>query len=429
MDLDKGPKTMDNIKSVSTVSIQPSASNSGAVSSNLQVGQQVSGQVLQGQNGEYLLNINGQTVTAQTELPLNPGDLLQLEFQGLREGVLSLRLLTLNRSLAFFPLTFEDLSAQLAQLKLPMTEMLLELAKAMTEFGIPLTRENVQELLQAVGGKTDDATMQAASFLKSAELPLTPENVQILANFFKSEPQLGAYLAQLQSFSFPTADGRLAQLLSLLPGLLGEYLLDPKSTKSKNVSRMDRLAQLAGIKGKENGPSLFSLLSEIKKEAEQSGKHQNLQSLSTLLGKIGELVQGEHLLNADNRSDSFLYFQVPINLSGEKATAHIRIQCEKDEHGKKIVNPERTRLEFAVSTPNMGTVQCHLDLYKRQISAKLFVDEAREDFVEAHLGWLKEAVEKLHYKLSSAKVSSEPHAFWSHSKTDFKNIERVSVKV
>lgn len=427
---------MDGLNSVNMVSIQPSQLNSGGIGNNMQVGDQVNAQVVGGNNGSFTLNINGQTITAESQVPLNPGETLQLQFQGLNgDGVMSLQLLTINRALAFSPMSLDDLMAQLVAMKMPMNETVMTLAQSMAEFGIPLTKENMMQLMQALNGQEpNDANMQAASFLQSAGLPMTSENLATLTSFFQSKPELGSYLGQLQNFAYSSGNtGQLGQLLAMLPGLLGEYLLEPnKNSKKDGTDRIGQLAGFAGLKKKGDAPDpLSELLSDLKKEIEDSPEQQkgSLEALSTTLTQIDELLNGEHLLNADTRPDGFVYFQIPVDFGGQQQTAQVRIQYEKDETGKRSVDPQKTKLEFAVTTPNMMTIHCDLDILRKNIVARMFVEESREGFIESHLSWLKESIEKLNYKLASVNLATDPHEFWPIPKVEWKSMEKVNVKV
>ncbi len=409
---------------------QPQGVQSGTPGQPLQIGQQVNGQVLQQtQGGKFLVNVSGQTVLAESTLPLNPGDLLQMELLALNGQMLTLKLLTLNRSLAFQPMSFEDVIAQLNSLKIPVNDTTANLVSVMMKFGLSVTKENVFTILSLLGGNPDKSSMQAFSFLQNAGLPTTQENLQTLSNFFQTKPELGSYLSQLQSFAqMPGADGRISQLLSYLPGILAEYLLEPqKETKQKNKNRLDNLVALAGIKEKESAASLQPLLQELTGELAKAGQNGKNQQLSDLLVQLGTFFNGEHLINADNRNGSFLYLQIPVYFLAGNGTAQLKIQYEKNQAGKKIVNLDRTKLEFSMTTPHLGKIGCEVKILKRSVNIKFYVEEHLKSFAESHLKWLKESLEKLNYSVSYMRVSTQMKDFWPSHEVEWEELEKVSV--
>lgn len=416
--------------SVSATATQPQGPQNGQPGATLQVGQQVNGQVLQQtQGGKFLVKVSGQTLLAESTLPLNPGDLLQMELLGLNGQLLTLKLLTLNRSLAFQPMSFEDVIAQLNSLKVPVNETTANLVRLMMKFDLPVTKENLFTILTLLGGNPEKSSMQAFSFLQNAGLPTTQENLQTLSNFFQTKPELGNYLSQLQNFAqTPGAEGRISQLLAYLPGVLAEYLLEPqKETKQKNKNRLDNLAALAGIKEKESTSSLQTLLQELMGELGQAGQNGKNQQLSELLVQLGAFLNGEHLINADNRDGSFLYLQIPVYFLAGNGTAQLKIQYEKNQSGKKVVNMERTKLEFSMTTPHLGKIGCEIKILNRSVNLKLYVEEHLRAFAESHLKELKNSLEKLNYSVALMQVSTRTKELWPSQELDWDDLEKMSV--
>lgn len=411
----------------------PSGPMQSAGGASLNVGDKVSARVIQADQNSVTLNIGGKKITADSMLPLATGDLLHLEFGGTNDGLMTLRLLNINRNLAFSSLTSQDVALQLAKLKLPADERTMALVQSMIEFGIPLTQDNVQALLKAAATSNApaDFTMQAANFLNEAKLPLTSQNIQTLAAFFQERPELSNALMQLQTFGTLAMGNstKMAQLLSLLPGILGEYFLDPKKAdKEKDLARIERLVSLArGSDGEDNAAgSLASFIQELKGELSKNSQTSGpfFQALAQLEG----LLNGEYLLNSDNNPGTAVYFQIPVYYFGENVTAEVRIQAQPDFHPNPAVLPERFKVEFSVTTPHLGKIQCVLDVLNGNVAAQIFVEKGKEEFAKAHFDQFKSALQKLNCHVVRMEIAGVPYDFWPAKKTDFKTLEKVSVK-
>lgn len=421
------------IQGTPTITSTSTASISNVDGLALNVGDKVNARVVQANDSNVVLDIGGRSVTAESLLPLATGDFLHLEFGGTLDGLMTLRLLNVNRNFAFSSLTPEDVALQITKLNLPSNPRSMALVQAMIEFGIPITQNNVLALLKATSNNPSDATMQAASFLQEAKLPLTQENVQALASFFQERPELGNVFTQLQTFSTLNMgdSAKMAQLLSILPGVLSEFLLDPnKADKKRDLAQIERLVSLArGSDGDERNSAnaMSALVEELKGELSKSGR--NNSPLFLALTELEGFLAGAHLLNANNGSDRILYFQIPAFYFGENnATAEVRIQCQPDAHPNPVILPERFKIEFSVTTPNLGKIQCTLNVLNGKVAAILYVEKNREAFVKSHWDLLKNALQKLNCRVVKMEMGGVPYDFWTMKKSEFKTLEKVSVK-
>ncbi|MBI2263999.1 MAG: hypothetical protein HYU64_02310 [Armatimonadetes bacterium] len=157
----------------------------GIQSPLLQRGQVLNGSVIGTLGDKVALRLGQTRWVADSTLPLSVGQRIQVQVDGELDGKVALRLLTLDRSLAFSKLEMGDLANHLSSLRLPQSDEHLAGARALLEFNVPLTRENLESLRNALSqlGRFSDTQLTAAAFLKGAEAPLTTQNINTLAHF------------------------------------------------------------------------------------------------------------------------------------------------------------------------------------------------------------------------------------------------------
>jgi len=376
------------------------------------------GQVLFGtvagrqKDGSFLLRFGAQTLTASSRVALDVGQPLQVQVQGQQQGQLRLQLM---KSL-FAPMSGQDVGQALSGLKQPLTEANVGLATSMVEHGIPLTRENMASLKSALaqlppepaaGGVPQPARVGAAWFLQSSQLPLTPQNISTLGHFIAANPQLGQQLFLLQGELRRMVEnpqrraGRTLEMLAEVPGLLGEFLLEPGGGKKsgKAARRLFDLARQAGIEthvalqsGSEQDWDLLRVMRDLR--AALAGQDAGLEGVLGLMAGLEENLRALQLIN-QARPDAglaFYYLQVPLRLDqGESAEVWIRYRISED--GSRLVDPEDLRIEFLVSTENLGNLSCTLEVARRTVHVDLGSDsEEVRLFIERYLEVLAERI-------------------------------------
>ncbi len=381
------------------------------------------GQVLFGtvagrqKDGTFLLRFGAQTLTASSRVGLDVGQPLQVQVQGQQQGQLRLQVM---KSL-FAPMSGQDVGQALSGLKQPLTEANVGLATSMVEHGIPLTRENLASLKSALAqlppesaaGLPQPARVGAAWFLQSSQLPLTPQNISTLGHFIAANPQLGQQLFLLQGELRRMVEnpqrraGRTLEMLAEVPGLLGEFLLEPGGGKKSGRAgrRLFDLARQAGIEthvalqsGSEPDWDLLAVMRDLR--AALAGQDSGLEGVLGLMAGLEENLRALQLIN-QARPDAglaFYYLQVPLRLDrGESAEIWIRYRIAED--GSRLVDPEDLRIEFLVSTQNLGNLSCTLEVARRTVhvdlgsdceEVRLFVERSLEVLAEriAESGWL-----------------------------------------
>lgn len=377
---------------------------------SLEPGMMLRGQVVGQEDDLVTLQFGRTQLTAFSGVDLEPGAFVDLHVQGQQQGKWSLLLVG---SQQYVPMSEHDLSSSLLDLKLPVSEGTLQLARAMVEQGVPLEREGLQDLNRVLTQLPHEATpqdAQAATFLKAGNLPVTPQNVTVLANFILEHPFIGSQMMSLQQ-SFrrlvESTDGRLPrdleELLAEAPGMIGELVVDPRMrNRQKMQSNMQRMAFQAGIENL--GPHVgddtdyLEWLRFLRAfMAEHEARCPELIGAGCLLDDLAENLAAQRLINgAAQAEQGAFYMQIP--LQDGRQTAETKLIYHKDSEGRPQVDAHDTDLEIAVPTHHVGEVRYSVTIRDDRLAVDVTVasDEAARHF-ERYFPVLVDNLERIGY--------------------------------
>lgn len=411
------------------------------------------GEVTGKERGQFTLKFGDQTLQAQAEVPLQVGQKLLVQVQGEKGGQLHLTVMPKPGE----AMSKGDLTEALMHDHMPASEENIQLAHSMVEHSVPVTKENLtflKSVLAEVGQQqpgnqaSTPNKVGATFFLQSNNIPVTPQNVATLANFLTNNPQVGTQMMQLQTEfrkmaeSPTTANAKAMELLSQVPGLLGEVVIEPNQALSqkKSSKRLKDLARDMGIEarvGPGGGPdeedwNLAKELQLIRQQLESDPDAENLGGVLGMMKDLEDNLQAHQLINQQKTAEQFgfFYFQMPLPLNmGDTAEVWIRYRQEND--GSRTVDSEDCKLEFLVCTEHLGELSFVVDLCGD--SAIIDVGTPSEPvrtFVERFLPALKERVEWLGWDVT--QIGATFRAFQGRRKVvdrqDFDSMERVSVQ-
>jgi hypothetical protein len=382
-------------------------------------GETVNAEVMQSdpQSGQVMLGLpgaDGPTVfLAQSDNPPPAGTQMQLQVQNQTNGLVTLSM-SPGPQAASPHLDMADLANAMMDANLPTDDESVMLGRTMVEFNLPVTQSDFSELRQVLSQlptqPASEQDMQAASFLKSADLPVTPQNVQTLATFLTQQPQLGMQLMTLQQ-SFrklaENSEGRqfsseLSDMLGELPGLLGEYMLDPTGkNQAKLSSDLRRQAFQSGIE--DMGPHVgddFDMLEWLQslrdRMQEEAPLDPAMARAGGLLEELGDNLAAQRLMNSAVGEQGNFYFQIPMQ-PGDR-TGEARFRYHVDGNGRPLLDPDNITLELLVPTRNLGSVAYNIAIRDGHIYLDAAVEsQAVADRLRGALRSLVENLEKMSY--------------------------------
>lgn len=309
--------------------------------------------------------------------------------------------------------TQTDLSAVLLDLKMPASESRLEQARVLVEHGIPLTRENLQELnhvLSALPQAPTEHDLSAAVLLKTSGQALTPESLSVLAGFLASQPLLGNQLTQIDKLlkrfrqRLEEAHGEgVGDELDRLPGMLGALSVQP--TGSRRPSTRAALQQLALQVGLDQRSGQSEEAQQDYVEwlrflcdhlADLNSTEVAAASLRDALLELADNLQAQALLNAAALEQASGYLQIP--LQPQATTAQACLIYHQEGHVPVGEGAAPAQLELTVPTEYLGELHYRLTLEGSRVHVEILVgdDETREH-VMTHVADLVDNLERIGY--------------------------------
>ncbi|MGM0380453.1 MAG: flagellar hook-length control protein FliK [bacterium] len=170
--------------SPSKVKLNPKSELPGFLKNN--PGQKFEGRVVKstGEN-EYLLEVNGEKITVETDFPLRKGDSITLQVEG-EQGSGKLFMVGINSEAGGEILTTTQAMNFLDELSLPDSGEAVDLVKLLAGQGTLPGKNDLEELLKSISmlmdekGKPSLSRIKSFVFLKQNELPVSRELIDIL---------------------------------------------------------------------------------------------------------------------------------------------------------------------------------------------------------------------------------------------------------
>lgn len=409
----------------------------GADVFQFQPGQNLFGQVVEQDPQSGMATLRFGSATLQTKDPaLVVGQKLNVTVTGRQENTVTLQ----ANSTPFASLTSENVNQALTQtlvkLNLPMSEGNFMLANSLAEHGLPLDRptfEGMQKALAQMPATSNPAVFNArvgaALFLQNSQLPVSAQNLTVLSNFIAANPQVAQQLFSLQGevkriLNSPSSlSTQGVEALSKVPGLLSEMILEPggnvkgsgqagQSASAGGTSKaLFSAAKQAGIEthlaltgGTEPDWELAALMREFHQMLESNSSNSPLAALYQSWQNYQDNLAAQRLINQGKPDSSlgFYYLQIPLRYEfGESAEVWIRYRW-KEETGRRVVDPEDTRLEFSVRTDSLGEMFFTLDVVGDVVHLTVKLeDEASLDYLENYLPALQERIQGLGWTTGS----------------------------
>jgi hypothetical protein len=380
-----------------------------------QPGSVVHGQVTsQEKGGSYQLRLGEHTLSAKSSTPLNVGQSVQFRVQGENQGQVMLQLV----KTPFAKLDTQDLSTSLSQMRLPASDANVSLAKTMVEHSVPLTKENFTALLSQTTppeGCKNPPPMQArvssVLFMQQNQIPVTPQNMLSLSQFIAANPQIGQQMFQL-SGELKGLTKKLDKigidLAKELPGIVGEKGIkdktkqnEPPKTPPKKLFDMAKqlgietnLAPFAG--DNEEEWDLMAQLRNLRENVEQVEGGEARENLMSLFDEIESNLEAQKLINQARALNGYFYLQIPLRLGQEGV--EVWISYNNEDGGEKQVDPDDCRLEFLVTTENLGELFFVAEIQNNNVQLDIGtpIQEVR-DRLNRFAPLLQERIEMLGY--------------------------------
>ena len=186
------------------------------------MGRVLHAQVLDYHNGKAVLRIEGEMITAESEVPLAPFAELDLAVKGIEPGRIFLQVVS-QQGESIRTLTDADISSRLIGFDLPADRLTIAVVRSLLSTGIPITKQNIQSLLNIL---PPDATEPQISFLTSAlkeNIPLTRDLLALQSSLKQNLNELSSNLHDF--FNLLLESRNAPKPYSLVPNNIRENML------------------------------------------------------------------------------------------------------------------------------------------------------------------------------------------------------------
>lgn len=354
---------------------------------------------------------------------------------------------------------------------LPSDEQHLLAARQLLAWGIPITRENLRQLIRTlahIGAKTA-SDFEAAAYLRANNLPITTSTLELASALLEDPHSLGRQLHTLRTVLAMLADalepsasqlenervGKMRQLVEQAAQQLSQrILMSEAGDRSRLVESLQRLvkdqgtsleARLAGVLAGEAEISelegdLRALLGQLVDTAltvNREGRGDvDLRRAATLLRatatELADGLQAQQLRNVAEPApgqERWLSFQLPVSVQKEEypRMAELRIGHEA---GDKI-DPNRLSLVLRLELEQLKTVEMRMQICGQQISCNLASDrEATVPLLQGEFEILRQTLETLGYSVATARFGLlDPKNVLDEVKNSPEQLSRVDYRV
>ncbi len=337
-------------------------------------------------------------------------------------------------------------------------------ARQLLARGLPLTRENLEQLTRVVAqfGSATEPNFQAATYLQTAKLPVTRSTLSILRASIDEPLPLGERLGLLQQIltaateALETVPGLAAdsndldvpddpgdqvgwevrQLVERALGELSERIVrEGGQDRSQLVESLRRIFQdqvtsvenrllriLAGSADPiELEKDLRVILGRLAKDARELASaqdqppqlHRVLSHLRYAAPDLADAVQVQQLRNVaepPQGTEQWIAFQVPFSQGTPDYLRTVELRIRRRAGGR--IDPNRVRLVFRLELERLRTVEIRLEILDKRISCGVAGSDAEVlPILREQFGSLREGLERLGYSvgaLSFGPLENEP---------------------
>ena len=226
------------------------------VLSKLNPGDTIRAQVLENSGNELTLKLaDGSKVSARAMTPVaaSEGEFVNFVYKGTVDGKPALEVATSN-ALPQVDTELDNIRNTLTNLKLPVTDKNIELAKALKEQNLPVTADSMSKIMELVS-KNTDLKPASAAFLTAANMSSDKNNIEKLQSLLAGRLKIS---------------NDIGELVKLINGNSNSSTTDVKSTVVNNI--LEKLAAEMVTKGMNQATSTVVL---NKAEVSQNAKASN----------------------------------------------------------------------------------------------------------------------------------------------------------
>ena len=408
----------------------------------LHTNQRVTGEILS-VNGDQVdlmikgIRVVGKLVAQEQSAELTDRQTAQFIVKGMVNGELQLKLLS---ELQTTPITTQEnqwvtLSKNLLHLlDLPQTDKNLVLAKALLKNNLPVTKNLMDTLQQALDslGKWGESEADMAAALKAGGFPISNGSLELaLQKLPDFNGNINELMTAVQQQLGKTTSPEIRQVLQNGLQLLEQLRIDLSASPEKMADQIKNVISFFGKSIESNLASLVDNKTGTLLPQKESDPLNTLLQLRTLFNDrndsgtvklIDTLISSMRqmqLLNTAQITDPmdppWLILNLPVNAGAlmqansnaksESSPANIKISYQAGKKDKKI-DPQDTRLILSFELDTTSRIKIDISMLGKKMGAWMTVNsEAWKEIIDDESISFKQAMEDLGYEMQFTKCS------------------------
>lgn len=377
------------------------------------LGQNLKAVVVSGLNqntNQILLNINGQTVKANTSAPFTPGDILNVKVTASSETQVELQVQSQK-----IPISTDQQSV----LQNTLLQVLPKQAPATSLL------DNLAQLSQS--GKLPAGVTQQIQQLLSTIVPLSQLPQQLTKAIQQSGVFLESTLLDEQKGTINTSisadvKGQYLRLFDSLPAAA------PTPNQQNNPYLTNGVNNNAQIK-QDSLPLPGATPQPLHKTDEANLQHQSAADLQQgLRDQVSQVLaritgsQINHVMDNNNKEGYFIMLDLPIKTAKEIDVIPLQIEEQKATPAQ----PQKWSISFAVSLSNLGDMQATVSLNGDNLDVRINVQQPETiGILNAHQSDMANFLEELGLKLRNFNLKQG----LDENKIDTQNIQLLDIRI
>jgi hypothetical protein len=431
---------MSNLGSLSVINILNQGTSLKADSS-FRIGEMLFGRISDVIEGCVVLSICGESYLAKTTLLFHPGESVRLRVEEKKKGKVVLKLIERKPGGQSSIAGGKEIKQALADMGIPASGRNVELARALSAYGLPLNKSGMQYLADNVSAIEDELLSpeekaRVCLLLRTINLPVNAQTASIVKLLFTDHValadhvrELGKDIEALMGAEDTSLQGALGDLMSSGKEDLLRIFVDmpkaegiPKQIKSFiELFAYERRFTSSLLDDNQAGQMLQNnlkarllfLADSLEQARAQSvpekAVNPDVDRLIEHLGLFTRTLSSLQLLNCSSidTANGFIYLPVPIRLGDECATAEIRIFDFPNRAKKKGIDAANLKIAFLLSTTNLGRIKILLNVVNRHVDCRIDPEnEKTRNVLVKHLPGLKQRFLDMGYPIESVHFGS-----------------------
>tara|TARA_A100001015_G_scaffold297330_1_gene378710 strand:+ start:1332 stop:2573 length:1242 start_codon:yes stop_codon:yes gene_type:complete len=343
-------------------------------------------------------------------------------------------------------LSAKDLNKTLMQLGFQPTQDNKDMASLMMKYGMELSKQNFDELINFTRGKQSQANMESAIIAKSKGV-LSEQTMTSVSDFLFKNQHIGkqsqSFLNMVNNFQMKMNTLTVSNpvLLASLSSVLNEF--------SDEVKKLNRNITSGTVEKFRRGglvKDLFSFIQLLKGIEEKYVADASMQKFLKLIQQLKDgskqfldNLSAQSILSKSSVQqlatvlETFAFWQVP-NVLGDhkKTTIDILVKKEKNKKDQHELDPKKTKMIVNLETPELGLLSMILVVRENKIWYTFNAErESTVKLIATEQKNIKDRMASIHYEMAGFQTAKKKIDIKKYMlpTLDLENVVRIDAEI